>query len=316
MESRSYIQPTSIANSTNSFQPRNEQLDSESSKAGILSSESQFEKHESENSQVEATSIFHPPENVSRGNEWVMLIVKHKMDDQDCDAQEFFVPSQLLTNASPVFATQLNGLWKEERSTILISHFQPADVSVFLDCLQLEANKTARRGDVLVFSPDVIRQILPIAQFYQTDGLKQMVIATVHGLVSSGILEATSATAEMRKSDKEARLNRAAEMVLAIEEIIQDTEPITWPTEIYHVLTARMISTRDVTPWYPAQKSHVKTLVSYNRTEDVLARLSLQTLRKCIQNFSLHANTEVSFQQAPALPVSTQFSWGPTTQLR
>ena len=96
------------------------------------------------------------------------------------EATEFYFPAHLLRSSSPVFESILNGPWKESGDdAITINSFQPDAFRAFLDCLLLVANETASPGYSSIFIPSVIRKVLPIANYYQTETLKQKIVSII-----------------------------------------------------------------------------------------------------------------------------------------
>lgn len=86
-----------------------------------------------------------------------------------------------------------DGEWKEStEQSICIYHFKPDGFRKFLDCLAHASNDTSRCGVILVFNSAVVREVLPVAQFYQADNLKRIIIATVSSLLKSTISDKES----------------------------------------------------------------------------------------------------------------------------
>jgi hypothetical protein len=208
----------------------------------------------------------------------------------------FRVSKELLRSSSPVFAKQLE--WKDEAILVINEEYKPADFGVFIDCLQHEQNTTARRGDVLVFAPDVIRRVLPIANFYQAEGLKQVIFDTAIGLAENKNKILVDATWNL--ISEEACLSLAADMIESIEASLPP-EPFEWPQKIYKVLMRRMVTVYDESPGIyqsdaslTVEKSKVvvKTRVVYKKQYPV-ASLSLGTLQRCLESLDISTRTEL-----------------------
>jgi hypothetical protein len=78
----------------------------------------------------------------------------------------------------------LDGPWTESgEGAITIQNFESLmrSVSILTAFMMLDhlANDTARSGYAHIFTPSVIRKVLPIAHFFQVDVLKQQIISTV-----------------------------------------------------------------------------------------------------------------------------------------
>jgi hypothetical protein len=64
----------------------------------------------------------------------------------------------------------LDGPWRESGgNAITIDTFSPDAFRDFLNCLLALDNETIRAGDPLIFTPSVIRRVLPIAHYYQVE---------------------------------------------------------------------------------------------------------------------------------------------------
>lgn len=149
------------------------------------------------------------------------------------ETSEFYVSTALLRSASPVFASILDGPWKEsEEKAITIQNFEPESFRVFLDCLQHLANKTARSGDALIFTPSVIREVLPIAHFFQVDILKQQNIFTV-----------TEIMEQCQDSEvKDPRFTDAADLLYAVEANMPETEIPDWSEKTLQQIVRLMLN--------------------------------------------------------------------------
>ena len=196
-------------------------------------------------------------------------------------AKKFVVLSNVLRSASPVFASILDGEWQESTADyVCVRNFKPDDFGVFLDCLSHAANQTARSGDILVFNPILLRRILPIADYFQADGLKKLIMSTVLVLLKSSI------------PDEDYVLNMAADMVLAIESSLPETELPAWPVKLLQKISSRIIVVSDESGVQQKKgEMTVHTRVSYQKESSVLKDLSHKTLMSCLQSFSLRVTT-------------------------
>jgi hypothetical protein len=191
---------------------------------------------------------------------------------------EYFFPTALLRSSSPVFASMLDGPWKESgEHAITITLFQPDVFQVFLDCLLLLANDTARSsGDSLIFSPSVIRKALPVAHYYQADILKQHIFSTV--IQQSQGTELTSSI-----------FTAAADSLFAVEASLPESEIPDWPEETLQktVLVLLKISVvSDDSDKFIENDFKATTVIEY-KPNDGINQLSKKTLKKCFQSLSL-----------------------------
>jgi hypothetical protein len=211
------------------------------------------------------------------------------------EVSEFYVSTSLLRNASPVFASMLDGPWKESgEGAIPIHSFEPDAFRVFLDCLQHLSNATARSGDALIFTPSVIRKVLPIAHFFQVDVMKQQIISTVMEIMKQ--CQDSKVT--------EPRFIKAADLMFAVEANISETEIPDWPERTLEQAARLMFdcSAEDDGGGFKLSLGKrrpivsglvVKANVDYNSDIDI-DDLSKKTLKKCIQSLSLQIKWKIS----------------------
>jgi hypothetical protein len=191
------------------------------------------------------------------------------------DTSEFHFPTALLQNSSPVFASMLDGQWKESgEGAITINTFPPDVFRAFLDSLVHLANDTARSGDLLIFTPCVIRKVLPVAQYFQVDVLKQQILSMV--------MEQCQ-----RIMVTEPGFITAADSLFAVESSLPESEIPDWPKEMLRKV-ARLMLQSSVThdSGFVVNKFQATTNIEY-KPNDGINHLSHKTLKKCFQSLSL-----------------------------
>ena len=114
----------------------------------------------------------------------------------------------------------LDGPWKESGDeAVTINTFQADAFRAFLDCLLLLANDTVRPGDPLIFTPSVIRKVLPVAHYFQVDVLKQQIVSVV--------MEMIKQSQDCKVT--EPRFVAAADLLFALEANLPESEIPDWP---------------------------------------------------------------------------------------
>ena len=222
--------------------------------------------------------------------------------------EDFHMPNKLLRGSSPVFAAMLDGPWQESgRNAITIDTFPPDAFREFLDCLLNLGNDTARAGDALVFTPKLIRRVLPIAHYYQVEALKQQIIST-----AMKILEGCRG-----KSPFAPEFSAAADLLFAIEANLPESEIPDWKSETLQQVFLFMLQTSNETRFtflstYPTlTQSFTTTQVIKYRETHGLKDLSKKTLVKCLETISLRVNrTQPGFADSKVRPVE-QVRWRP-----
>jgi len=127
------------------------------------------------------------------------------------------VPTGLLTSSSPIFATMLEQGWRESHERCIpVENFCLDDFRVFLDCLYALANETFGMSITVIDKPKLLRQVLPIAHYYQVDDMKKTIFESV--LLPESL---------QKKSVVE-----VAELVLAVESSLPEEEVPDWPTAV------------------------------------------------------------------------------------
>jgi hypothetical protein len=193
------------------------------------------------------------------------------------EVTDFYVSTGLLRNASPVFASMLDGPWKESgEEAITTKIFKPDAFRVFLDCIQHLANDTTRAGDALIFTPSVIRKVLPIAHFFQVDVLKQQIISTVMEIMR-----------QYHHSEvTDPRFINAAELMFAVEANIPETEIPDWPGSTLQQV-ARLMLDCSATDGTDSFGNRMTTATIKYKPNNGINDLSKKTVKKCFQSLSV-----------------------------
>ena len=153
-------------------------------------------------------------------------------DDIAASGEEFHVAVALLQKASPVFASMLEeGAWRESGAERihLASGFHPDAFGAFLDFLVLlEMSLLQGSQDAVlnvVCSAQTLRQVLPIAHYYQAGRLKDSIMCTVLSekrLVAMPVLD-------------------ASDLVFAVEASLPEEAVPDWPASVAHILLRRVL---------------------------------------------------------------------------
>jgi hypothetical protein len=196
----------------------------------------------------------------------------------DGDWCRFEVPASLLTRSSPVFASMVDTVWREScERRLTVTAFRSEDFLAFLQCLAL-TDMRAEFGD-FALTPACVRQVMPLASYYQVEPLKDFVIASVQQALDS------------TRSD---RVELAADLVVAIEESLPEIEHVPWGPEILGALTMRMLSISTGKLTSSQSTSHtIRTDVRYRDNEGTRV-LSRRTLQRCIESLCLGINTKLT----------------------
>ena len=227
------------------------------------------------------------------------------------EASEFHFPTILLRNSSPVFAKMLDGPWKEsEDEAVTISSFQPDQFRIFLDCLLLLSNDTARPGDQLIFTASVIRKVLPVAHYFQVDILKQQIV--------SAVMKKMKECQDSKVT--EPRFVTAADSLFAVEANLPESEIPDWPeATLQQVLLLMLrfsvidnggeVSVRYgrgsslVPSTYLVKDFEATTTIKY-KPNNGINDLSKKTLKKCFQSLSLQVKQSLpGFEKSIGIPV-------------
>jgi hypothetical protein len=213
---------------------------------------------------------------------------------------EFYFPTALLRGASPVFASMLDGPWKEsEVKAIAINSFQPDAFRAFLDSLLHLANDTARSGDLQFFSPDVIRKVLPIAQYYQVDVLKQQIISTV----LKGMQQCQNSKVT------EPLFVTMANSLFAIEANIPEAEIPDWPEATLQQVVLfgvqHSVTDNGRQSWDKVEDTSFESKVTIKyKANGGFKDLSKKTLQRCFESLSLKVT-----QTLPKIPQAGKIPW-------
>ena len=184
----------------------------------------------------------------------------------------FEVPASLLIRNSPVFASMLDTVWRDtHESRLTVTAFGSEDFLVFLQCLALTGMR--REFGDFALTPACVRQIMPLASYYQVDPLKDFVIASVQQTLASP------------RAD---RLDLAADLVVAIEESLPEVEHVPWDEEVLAALAMRMLDvSASQQPRSERSTRHgLHTVVRY-RTNEATRILTRGTLQRCIESLCL-----------------------------
>jgi len=132
------------------------------------------------------------------------------------------VPANLLTSSSPIFAIMLGQDWRESNERCIhVQKFDFEDFRVFVDCLFALANATVLpKIGILLDNPKLLRQVLPIAHYYQVNVLKETIFETV---LLPGTLQKISVV-------------EVTELVLAVESSLPEEEVPDWPMAVLQAL--------------------------------------------------------------------------------
>jgi hypothetical protein len=221
---------------------------------------------------------------------------------KDSEASEFYFPAALLRTSSPVFASMLDGPWKESgEAAVTVNNFQPDAFRAFLNCLLHLANDTARSGDELIFTPSVIRKVLPIAHYFQVAVLKQHIVCTVMEM--------------LRKQANDTVIMplfiTAANSLLAVEASLPESEIPDWTVQTLQQVFKLMVGVNvelSHSEWRPRSltedctaTAHItyKSWNSRSAFDNGINDLSKKTLKNVLQSISLEVK-----QTLPGLQTS------------
>ena len=150
---------------------------------------------------------------------------------------EFVVAAELLKQSSPVFASMLEeNTWKESGAErIHLSHgFHPDDFRVFLESLAViqplsgaPINEVPQHELAVLTcrTPRFLRQVLPIAHYYQAAFLKEAIFSSVL---------AEKSLCEMKPED-------ATELVFTTEASLPEDEVPDWPVSVLKLVLGRVL---------------------------------------------------------------------------
>ena len=155
----------------------------------------------------------------------------------DEQGREFVVAAELLKQSSPVFASMLEeNTWKESGAErIHLSHgFHPDDFRVFLESLAViqplsgaPINEVPQHELAVLTcrTPRFLRQVLPIAHYYQAALLKEAIFSSVL---------AEKSLCEMKPED-------ATELVFTTEASLPEDEVPDWPVSVLKLVLGRVL---------------------------------------------------------------------------
>jgi hypothetical protein len=202
------------------------------------------------------------------------------------------VPASMLTRCSPVFASMVDTVWRESHERRLtVTAFKSEDFLVFLQCLAL-TDMRREFGDFAV-TPACVRQVMPLASYYQVESLKDFVVASVQQALAS---------------TREDRVELAADLVIAIEESLPEIEHTPWSNEVLGALTMRMLEVSS--KQYPGSDrschQSLRTVVQF-RPNNASHALTRETLQRCIKSLCIGINTTLLLSEATRITcVSTE----------
>jgi hypothetical protein len=206
----------------------------------------------------------------------VKIDVPMKDTDEVMIPVSFHVPCELLLRTSPVFATMLEGAWKESAERVItVDTYPPDDMREFLNCLMLVQNETAHAGLAMIFSPIVIRRVLPIANYFQVEVLKRLVVSTVANVLK----ECEDCPV------RDPTFMAASGMLFAVEASLPESEIPDWSPEALNqlFLSFTHVNEGPINSWDSLVNAVKRTSTLCGKTDLPIHDLSKKTLVRCMQ---------------------------------
>lgn len=195
----------------------------------------------------------------------------------------FEVPASLLTRHSPVFASMVEGAWRESfERRVTVLQFLSHDFGAFLRCMALAA--VPEELAEVWGTPLMARMVLPIAAYYQVEPVIRFFEASVGRILKSGVPDCAG---------------RAADLALSIEESMPCGEKFEWDKEVLAAISARLIRIHRRGAWDPKTRvrpsahgggTRLTTCITYAEDNDCIDRMTPHTLRRCLE--TLHVDLE------------------------
>lgn len=191
----------------------------------------------------------------------------------------FEVQASLLVESSPVFASMVDGPWSESHDrTLLVVVFSSSDFERFLRCLALHR---AVASDVsFTPSPELIRAVLPIANYYQVEALRDLFVASVqHTLAST----------------REDRYQAAAELAFAVESALPASDQIHWDLPVLTCINSCLFEVHGSQLTLPPGSDTARNELSIASCKpDLLRQLTRPTLQRCIETLCLRVEQSLT----------------------
>jgi len=190
----------------------------------------------------------------------------------NCHAPRFEVQASLLTEHSPVFASMVDGPWRESHDrTLLVVAFSSQDFGGFLRCLAML--QAATLDLLLVPTPDLVRSVLPIANYYQVDALRDFFVESVRRTIAS---------------PRRDRYEAAADLALSVESALPASDPVLWEPGILTCINSRLFEVRGYKLAPQPGTDIVRNEIHVGpRESDLLQHLTRSTLQRCLENLCL-----------------------------
>lgn len=191
------------------------------------------------------------------------------------DSSNLELPVSILTQHSPVFASMVEGVWRESHERLVtVVAFLARDFEACLRCLALILASQDQDDVTVWIGASLATRVLPVAFYYQIEPVIAFITGSVTRLLASNLPD---------------RVDQATDLVLAIEEGLPDTEHPPWPIEILARINARMIHVLE--PSFRLEEVATgeifyQTTIAH-KGNDCLDRLTPRTLRLCILNLSM-----------------------------
>lgn len=192
--------------------------------------------------------------------------------------RRFEVQASLLSQHSVVFASMVDGPWKEAHGRVLsVVTFSSDDFACFLRCLALM--QAASDSVEVVPTPELALAVIPIATYYQVYPLQDFFVASVRRVL---------------RSPRTDRLDAAVDLALAVERALACTDPVEWDRDVIAGINARLfqLSECSITPEASGGRVCNKIAVRFGNSQ-CLEYLSRTTLKSCIESLSLHVEQAI-----------------------
>lgn len=140
--------------------------------------------------------------------------------------ENFRVSAYLLKKESPVFSRIIEGNWKESNDSVIkIEAYAPLQVKLLVECLHQSQMDSVTSVDYVVFNHLLIRNVLPLVQYYEIETLKKRIFDVPLTLIAAPSL--------IDKSYLEKMVIRA---VMAIEANCNSSDVPDWPKDILAII--------------------------------------------------------------------------------
>jgi hypothetical protein len=210
----------------------------------------------------------------------------------------------------------LSGNWKESNTgRIEIHHFRIKAFRTFLDWLVLSSNESFCSTDAAlrahcICSPHIIRQVLPIANYFATDELKDLILASAKYALSTCVYTYQAFAKKPLSGRTNSAAMTATNIILAVESSLPEDQVPEWESNAIRLIHGRILCVRDGEGTMKGTQILFKE-PSYSSDGMDLSELSRKTLQKVVELLHLHVgafasthdNTEMNLQGRADLSV-------------